>query len=120
MTEEEIKDAIRIKYGLREDIKLFTNPVGNGWMGTEGKTLRDGVLLLHPRRIKFGLAVGSSDLIGWITQHGIARFLALEVKTKSGSATPAQENFVAQVKASGGIAGIVRSVDDVEKLLQDG
>ncbi len=64
--------------------------------------------------IKFGLCVGSSDLIG-ILRDG--RFLAIECKAEKGRATPEQINFINAINKSGGVAGICRSVDDVKILL---
>lgn len=64
--------------------------------------------------IKFGLCVGSSDLIG-ITPDG--RFLAVEVKTEKGKPTPDQIRFIEAVKRKGGIAGIARSPADAVALL---
>lgn len=60
--------------------------------------------------IKFGLCVGSSDLIGW-TSTG--RFLAIEVKTNKGIPSTEQINFIEAVNRSGGIAFIARSTLDV-------
>ena len=65
--------------------------------------------------IKFGLCVGSSDLIG-ITPAG--RFLAVEIKTCKGRATPEQLRFIEAVRARGGIAGIARSPQDALDLLR--
>lgn len=64
--------------------------------------------------IRFGLAVGSSDLIG-ITPTG--RFLAVEIKTSKGRATPEQMRFIEAVRARGGIAGIARSPAEALALL---
>lgn len=64
--------------------------------------------------IKFGLCVGSSDLIG-IAPGG--RFLAVEIKTQKGKATPEQIRFIDAVRARGGIAGIARSPEDALALL---
>ena len=64
--------------------------------------------------VHFGLHKGSSDLIGW-TRDG--KFLALEVKMPTGKPTPEQINFIEQVRKAGGIAGIVRSVDEALALL---
>lgn len=64
--------------------------------------------------IKFGLCVGSSDLIG-LSPDG--RFLAVEVKTEKGKPTPDQMRFIEAVKRKGGIAGIARSPDDAVALL---
>lgn len=56
--------------------------------------------------IRFGLCVGSSDLIG-IAPGG--KFIAFEVKTDTGRPTIEQKRFINAVIAAGGIAGIVRS-----------
>ena len=64
--------------------------------------------------IRFGLAVGSSDLIG-IAPGG--RFLAVEIKTPTGKATPEQLLFIEAVRARGGIAGIARSPAEALALL---
>jgi hypothetical protein len=66
--------------------------------------------------IKFGLCVGSSDLIG-VTPAG--KFIAIEVKTATGRATPEQTRFISAVIAHGGIAGIARSPADAISLLAD-
>lgn len=64
--------------------------------------------------IKFGLCVGSSDLIG-LTPTG--RFLAVEIKTPTGKATPEQLRFIEAVRSRGGIAGIARSPAEALALL---
>jgi len=58
------------------------------------------------RIIRYGLCVGSSDIIG-VAADGL--FLAIECKTAKGKATPEQERFIAAVKARGGRAGVARS-----------
>lgn len=73
---------------------------------------------------RFGLAVGSSDLIGWTTREitpdmvgqRVAVFTAIEVKTLTGRTTPAQEHFLETVHRAGGIAIIARSEADLERL----
>ena len=64
--------------------------------------------------IKFGLCVGSSDLIG-LTPTG--RFLAVEIKTCKGRATPEQLRFIEAVRSRGGVAGIARSPAEALALL---
>lgn len=68
------------------------------------------------RPIKFGLCKGSSDIIG-ITPSG--QFLAVEVKTATGSIRPEQLTFIAAVQKAGGRAGVARSVDDALKIALD-
>ena len=67
------------------------------------------------RFVKFGLCVGSADLIG-IAPGG--RFLAVEIKTATGRATTEQQRFINAVLTRGGIAGIVRSPDEALELLK--
>jgi hypothetical protein len=74
------------------------------WRNTTGVTEHDG------RRVTYGLALGSSDLLGLLGPHG--RFVALEVKTPDGRVTDHQARFLARVRQHGGIAAVVRSVDD--------
>ena len=78
------------------------------------------------RWVKYGIAnPGGSDLIGFRTitvlpEHvgmRIAIFTALEVKQKSGRIRPEQQVFIDLVKSKGGIAGVVRSVEEAERLL---
>jgi len=67
--------------------------------------------------IKFGIGnPGGSDLIG-IAPGG--RFIAIEVKTPKGRATPEQIRFIEAVKKHGGIAGIARSVEDALSLINN-
>src|SRR5690606_2236867 len=95
---------------------LFTNPVGKGWVGEEGGRTIDKVVLKNPRRVDFGLCIGSADLIGWMN----GRFVALEVKPLKGRMpTKEQLMFLLNVCANGGIAGVVRSVADAEAVLNE-
>jgi hypothetical protein len=65
------------------------------------------------RWVTYGLCVGSADLIGIYR----GKFLAMEVKQKGKNPTPEQENFLKTVRLNGGIAGVVRCVEDVRNLL---
>ena len=46
-------------------------------------------------------------------------FLAFEVKTQTGKATLLQEITLKKIVEAGGIAALVRSVDDVKKILEE-
>tara|TARA_R110002153_G_scaffold152507_2_gene304103 strand:+ start:240 stop:482 length:243 start_codon:yes stop_codon:yes gene_type:complete len=65
------------------------------------------------RPIKFGLCVGSSDIIG-IAPDGV--FIAVECKTRMGQPTDAQVRFIKAVIAKGGRAGIARNSDDAVQI----
>lgn len=67
------------------------------------------------RPIKFGLCVGSADIIG-MSPDGL--FLAVECKTATGKASKAQERFLSAVRARGGRAGIARSGAEAVQIAQ--
>lgn len=96
----------------RGDVRLFRNNVG---------ALRDAA----GNWVTYGLGVGTSDLIGWrrvlITPDHVglhlAVFAALEGKSDTGQLTASQHAFIDTLAHAGGIAGVVRSVEDARKLL---
>jgi hypothetical protein len=59
-------------------------------------------------------AVGTGDILG-LTKTG--RFFTIEVKRKGAKPTPDQAAFMFRVTASGGLAILAYSVDDVIKFL---
>jgi len=102
--------------------RLFRNSTGQAWAGRQvGETILGGgiraVILEAPRRISFGLAVGSSDLIGWrpvtitpdMVGRTIAQFVALEAKSDGyKTVTEEQGAFLAAVARAGGYAAVAR------------
>lgn len=46
------------------------------------------------------------------------KFIALEVKADKGIVSKLQEHNIKQIKNSGGIAEVVRSVDEVKKIIE--
>ena len=93
---------------------MFRNESAGAWVGKVIHKDASQVTLTDARMIRFGLAVGSSDIIG-ISPTG--KFLALEVKTSKGRATKEQLRFIEAVNNAGGKAGIARSVEDALKLI---
>jgi len=69
------------------------------------------------RAMRFGLAPGSSDLIG-ISNGG--RFTALEAKSGAGRLTPEQEMFLELVRARGGVAGAFWSPEEAVEIVRTG
>lgn len=112
MTEREIQKQVHRVLGSRDDCRLFRNTCG--------------YITTDTRHIRYGLTPGSSDLIGWKTVTitpemvgcRIAIFLAVEVKTPKGRVTKQQQNFIDVVRRMGGIAEVVRSAEEVDKLLK--
>lgn len=111
--ETDLQQRIRLALGIRSDLRLFRNQVGQ---------------LPDPRTgrpVQFGLARGSADLIGWRTVvvtpemvgQRIAVFTSIEVKTPTGRVRPEQQAWQRTVSAAGGIAGIARSIQDANEIL---
>lgn len=98
MRESAISKLIQLA-ATQAGCRLFRNTVGR---------LRDP----QGRMISFGIAVGSSDLIGWCSRGGLAVFLAVEVKSATGRLRPQQRTFLDAVRQHGGIAIVARSVDE--------
>ena len=90
--------------------RLFRNNVGVG-------TMSNGAF------VRFGLRVGSGDLIGWrpvtVTQDMvgtvIAQFVSVEVKTATGRLSEDQVHWAEQVRSAGGVAITARSENDLEQ-----
>ena len=95
---------------------IFRNETSGAWVGKKLHQAGDQVTLGDARMIRFGLCVGSADLIG-LTATG--QFLAIEVKTHTGRASKEQINFINQVRAHGGRAGIARSVKEALSIIHN-
>jgi hypothetical protein len=94
---------------------VFRNESAGAWVGKVLHKDANQVTLTDARMIRFGLAVGSADIIG-IAPCG--RFLAIEIKTSTGRPTKEQLRFIEAVNNAGGKAGIARSVEDALKLIR--
>ena len=79
--------------------------------GTFQERNRDGTV----RYIRANTARGMSDIMG-VLRDG--RTLAIEVKSRTGRMRPGQEEFLASIRAAGGVAGVCRSVEDAIALLE--
>lgn len=100
--------------------RVFRNHVGMAYQGKALVCGREGAVNVRPgdvvvyqaRRVRAGLCVGSSDLIGWrslvvtpeMVGKRIAVFSAIECKADDGRVSDEQENFIEQVRHAGGIA----------------
>lgn len=115
-----------MKAASRLGTRLFRVNTGLAWAGIVKKKFTNGDILLgsaYP--IHMGLVTGASDLIGWhsiiitpqMVGKKVAIFTAPEVKTDSGFASPEQNNFIKVVNEAGGIAGVIRSEEDITNLI---
>jgi len=122
VTETPILQRIRLAIGAMSGVRIFRCNNGTGWVGEIANHTPDRVIIVNPRPLRTGLCAGSSDLIGWrtVTINGrkIAQFVAIEVKSPTGRATPEQSNFIEQVNLAGGLAGIAHSPEDAVSLFK--
>ena len=58
---------------------------------------------------------GSPDIIGIVA----GRFIGLECKTADGTVSDEQRNFMADIRAAGGYAAVVRSMSDALEAIQE-
>jgi hypothetical protein len=58
---------------------------------------------------------GVADILGILPD---GRFLAIELKSATGVATPEQKSFLEAIRASGGLSFIARGIDDVKEGLR--
>ena len=113
-SETKLQQEIRLALGTIPSLRLFRNQVGQ---------------LPDPRTgryVQFGLAKGSSDLVGFKTVkitpemigQEVAQFVSIEIKTERGKLTDVQQNWLQKVKSSGGIVGVARTVKDALQILK--
>ena len=118
--ESAVQSAILLALGSHPDVRLFSNPVGEAWAGRTVRAEGGAVLLANASRVRYGLAIGSADLVGVrrlvITPDMVGRtvgvFLSVEVKAEDGSPGPGQIPWRDMVRAMGGLAGIARSPEE--------
>ena len=121
-SESEIQQAIQLE-APKMGVTLLRNNSG-AFKDETGRLVRYGL-----GQISNTQPYKSSDLIGWtevvvtpeMVGQRIAIFTAVEIKRQSWKATKdereeKQRNFINWIKARGGIAGMVNSVDDFVKL----
>ncbi len=97
--EADVQQAIRLALGLEPGLVLWRNNVGAAFHAETKRPVQYGVG-----------GVGGSDLIGLLN----GRFIALEIKTPTGRIRAEQLGFIECVRANGGFAAIVRSVEDAK------
>ena len=116
--------------------RLFRVNVGRAWTGSSiikitqknqhtFRLVAGDTVIKQARPFKTGVPNGFSDLVGFtskvITQEmvgqQVAVFTAIEVKSERGRLSPDQENFINQVKNAGGLAGVARSPEEAESII---
>jgi hypothetical protein len=113
--------------------RLFRQQTGMGWVGKVERvtmvrkvSVKPGdVVIRNARPFNTGFT-GWSDCGGWVSVEitpemvgtTIAQYVAAEIKVDT-SATTEQKAFLTAVRNAGGRAGVVKTDDDLRKLLFD-
>lgn len=120
--EKEVLNKLQIlasKFGHR----LFRNSVGQAWAGRYKARLANGdVVISQASAVKYGLCVGSGDLIGGtkvkITPDMVGQeilvFTNVEIKCSTTKASKEQISFHNYIKSAGGYSFIDRINSDEE------
>lgn len=104
----------RTEYSIESEILdwLAQSGLGFFWKNTSGG-FHDGKKW---RKHQSPFAIrGTSDILGIVD----GRFIALEVKTEKGRASTEQLAFLKRVRACGGLASLVRSLDQTIEQFQE-
>lgn len=126
MKEANIQQLIRLK-ATELNATMFRINVGKGWTGNGTKKHTNGdITIKNARPFSTGVPVGYSDLSGVkpviITPDMVGKKIGVavfaEVKTDKGRVRDEQVNFIERMQSLGAIAGVVRSVEDFEKLIK--
>jgi len=104
--EHTVQDAI-LRYLAMDRRVAWAQRINTGAHTAEsvnaaGKTVR--------RFVRYGFP-GCSDILG---QMADGRFLAIEVKSKTGTLSLLQRDFLREVAAAGGVAILARCIEDVQ------
>ena len=127
ITEHDLQNQIRLYVSQNNLATLFRANAGTAWTGTHISKRPDGKILITNPRPFIGLPEGFPDLFGLktitITPDMIGRkvavFTGVEIKTPTGRIRDKQRHMINFMDDAGGIAGVVRSVDDVKFLLNE-
>jgi hypothetical protein len=121
MSEIQIQNRILLEC-TSVNCKLWRNHRGTGFQG-KAKKVGSAVIINNPALVSFGMCNGASDIIGILKKNIDGKeygfFVAIEVKTLTGKASKEQLGFIEMVKSLGGIAGVVRSVEEARRLLNE-
>lgn len=110
-----IQNKIMLELSKRGCI-IFRNETAGAWVGKKIHQEGQTITLANARMIKAGLAVGSSDLIG-LSPSG--KFIAIEVKTKTGPVKDSQKSFIEAIKKQGGLAGVARNTKEAIEIVEN-
>ena len=117
------REASESESNVNQDIRDWTRTQPNVVLY---RNSRGSVQLPNGGYLTYGVGPnGASDWIGYQTVivtedmvgRSIACFIAIEAKRFGKSPTPAQQDFIAEVRDAGGKAGVVHSAEELARIL---
>jgi len=123
MSEKEVMNPLLLR-ASKSGHRWFRQNVGLGWVGKMLSNRAGTVTLANARPLHAGLCTGSGDIIGWTCREitpdmvgqTVAVFTSVEIKRGRTATTEEQAAFCKAVREAGGIAGIIRTVEEGEAL----
>lgn len=120
MTRRPPKDAVAAAKVLDEtEASVLRKVLEALWAYGGVEVMRNtvGCVRKGQRFIRYGLGVGSSDIVCCVAPYG--RWLCLEVKRpKDSETTEAQLRWLAKLRAYGAVAAVVHSVEEIGPLVE--
>lgn len=125
MSETDATKLIQLELSTGPDTRLWRNNVGTAWQGDSVTDSRGGVYIQHPRRVQYGLCVGSSDLIGLhmvtVTPDMVGKripvFTSIEVKAGRGVYREEQGAWRRMLEFFGARVGMAKTVEQARDVL---
>lgn len=135
-SEKAIRKEIELAIGGNGKTTLLANVSGQGVVGRVGPIVPGELTWVdNARHISFGLGAkpgkgkgaGFPDLIGWteveITPEmvglNLAVFTGIEVKKENKKPSEIQQKRISLIRSAGGMAGVARSVEDAQEIINE-
>jgi len=131
MSEKEVMNPLLLR-ASKAGHRWFRQNVGLGWVGKSERFSHAATVRVNPgdvviraaRPLHAGLCVGSGDIIGLTRRvvtpamigSTVGLFTSAEIKNGRTGTTKEQHAFREMVQEAGGIAGIIRTVEEGEAL----
>ena len=121
-----MSEKTRLDYLWQLYPNTFRHDVGSGYTGGKEYRNKDGdLVVINPKRIRYGLTKGAGDLIGWtetvittdMVGKKVAVFTSIEDKSKTDKIGQEQIIWLLNILNAGGIAKVYR--EGVELTLEE-
>ncbi len=116
MTASDLQAEIMLALSTGPHVRLWRFNSGSAWGGTIVRRSATHLTLSPYYPVKLG-PTGYPDLSGWSVTDGVAVWSGVEVKFGRDRIRPAQQAFIDLVLASGGRAGVARSVEEARRII---